>query len=131
MVGLTMVLAMLLGASAVAAPDAPLKPTRVVASSALAPSDGRTFGAENLFDGDPATMWRPDARGALGLGQFVRIDLGAEMDVTAIEVLNGNQRPDRGKDRYCADARAQALWIHADSGGHRSDLGGDERERWR
>ena len=103
-----------------AAPPPPtgevIVPVRVVASSVAAPEGLDTFEAEHLVDGDPTTAWQPTQGGALGLGQWVRVELDRDYLITRIEVLNGWQKQDGPDDRFCTHGSIMSLDSSGDRG---------------
>lgn len=88
-----------------------LTPVAVTASSTRADSD-----VKRLVDGRIDTSWQPDAEGAFGVGQWVRLDFGRVVDVTRIVVHNGVQRTEGDVDRFCSDARAAWIVAYGDRG---------------
>jgi len=103
-----------------------LVPVRVVASSVAATEGLDTFEAEHLVDGDPTTAWQPERGGALGLGQWVRVELDRDYLITRIEVLNGWQKV-AGEDHFCTHGVSTSLEVRGDRGGF--DLWPDRLER--
>ncbi len=94
---------------------APLVAT-ITASSELKPYKQWTFGVAQLADGRLDTSWQPDAQGAYGLGQWVRLDFGKPFEVTRIEVDNGFQTSHEGVDFFCANARVGSFDVLTDGG---------------
>ncbi len=90
--------------------DAPLPVVAVTASSEKPNAPARA-----LIDGKRDTSWQPDADGAYGLGQWIRVDLGTVFDVTSIKLHNGIQRIEGGADQFCRNARAGRVTVYGDS----------------
>ena len=86
--------------------DAPLPVVAVTASSEKPNAPARA-----LIDGKRDTSWQPDADGAYGLGQWIRVDLGTVFDVTSIKLHNGIQRIEGGADQFCRNARAGRVTV--------------------
>lgn len=92
------------------APDPRLPVASVTASSAKASAP-----AALAIDGKAETSWSPDADGAFGIGQWIRLDLGQVVDVTAIDVINGTHRVDGGVDQFCQHGRTSSLRVYGDT----------------
>lgn len=103
--------------AAAAAAEAPRIAVVAVEASSTLPAEGdRRFDAAHLVDGDPQTEWRPHARGAFGVGQWVRLDLGAVHEVTRIEVLVGSHHKGEGSEGFCAVGRPRLAAYGDDAG---------------
>ncbi len=89
---------------------------RVEASSTRAAEGEVKFDAAHLVDGRPETVWQPDARGASGLGQWVRLDFGREVAITGVEILTGAHGGEGAEDAWCDTARPVGLTAYGDSG---------------
>jgi hypothetical protein len=94
-----------------------LAPEPRVPIVAVSASSAKAEGPAALAtDGKAETSWRPDAEGAFGLGQWIRLDLGRVVDVTAFDIVNGVQRLDGGVDQFCQYGRASMLRVYSDTG---------------
>lgn len=103
--------------AAASAAEAPRIAVVAVEASSTLPAEGdRRFDAAHLVDGDPQTEWRPHARGAFGIGQWVRLDLGAVHEVTRIEVLVGSHHKGEGSEGFCAVGRPRLVGYGDDAG---------------
>lgn len=109
MLNVTLALSLMLLAPEPRVPIVPI--VAVTASSAKAEAP-----AALATDGKTETSWRPDAEGAFGLGQWIRVDLGRVVDVTAIDIVNGVQRIDGGVDQFCQYGRTSMLRVYSDTG---------------
>ncbi len=95
-------------AMAIAADPPPPAPT-VTASSTRAGSN-----AAHLVDGKLDSVWFADADGAFGVGQWVRLDFGAEVEISRIAIHNGAHGVVDGQDGFCAHARAASVGVYGD-----------------
>lgn len=99
-------LTLFLEPAAQAAPPRPIKVVGVKVSSALPTWKGYTFDAANLIDGLVDTSWQPAKSDALGVGQWVELDLGEPHEIAYIEIAQGLQKVDpKLGDLFCRNNR--------------------------
>ncbi len=84
----------------------------VRASSYIDPSAERTYGPDNLIDGDPATAWNEGAEG-LGEGEWVRLQFESPVIPARLEVANGYQRDE---ERYTGNGRIEQMTVKYSDG---------------
>jgi len=84
----------------------------VRASSYIEPSAERTYGPDNLIDGDPATAWNEGAEG-LGEGEWVRLHFETPVIPARLEVANGYQRDE---ERYTGNGRIEQMTVKYSDG---------------
>ncbi len=84
----------------------------VRASSYIEPSEERTYGPDNLIDGDPATAWNEDAEG-LGEGEWVRLQFETPIIPARLEVANGYQRDE---ERFTGNGRIEQMTVKYSDG---------------
>ena len=87
-----------------AAPAAPTAPpdeldltdgVKSVATTSFAPpSGGRAFNPRNLVDGKVETAWRPAPSAKNGEGQVIKFEFAKPLEVSALEIANGDQLGD-------------------------------------
>lgn len=111
-----LVLTLALEPMAQAAPPTPIKVVAVKVSSALPKWKEFTFDAANLIDGRVDTSWQPAKSDALGVGQWVELDLGESHQTDHIEIAQGLQKLDpKLGDLFCRNNRfATALLLFED-----------------
>lgn len=99
-----------------AATPPPIKIVGVKVSSALPKWKEYTFDAANLIDGRVDTSWQPAKSDALGVGQWVELDLGEPHQIERIEITQGLQKVDpKLGDLFCRNNRfATALLLFED-----------------
>lgn len=113
---LALALTLVLDPTAQAAPPSPIKVVAVKVSSALPKWKEYTFDAANLIDGRSDTSWQPAKSDALGVGQWVELDLGEPHHIDHIEIAQGLQKVDpKLGDLFCRNNRfATALLLFED-----------------
>ncbi|MBL8787101.1 MAG: discoidin domain-containing protein [Deltaproteobacteria bacterium] len=84
---------------------APLRPRTVLASSTLPRWKGYRFDARQVTDGDLGTSWQPIDKKTGGVGQWLELDFGAPVIVSAITIGNGLQRVDQLGDLFALNNR--------------------------
>jgi len=120
-------LAMTLGppASAAPPPAEEVKVVAVTASSTMPKWKGYTFDAENLIDGRVDTSWQPAKRDAIGVGEWVELDLGAPYELDHVDIAQSLQKVDpKLGDLFCRNNRFGWAYLLFDDGTyswHRAD----------
>src|SRR5690606_8935849 len=73
--------------------------------------------------------WQPDARGASGLGQWVRLDFGREVAITGVEILTWAHGGEGAADAWCETGRPARLTAYGDAGQRLYFWTGDDPRR--
>jgi len=116
---LTFALITLLAPVAQAAPPVPVKVVAVSASSALPKWQGYTFDAANLIDGRVDTSWQPAKKDAMGVGQWIELDLGAPHALSSVQIALGLQKVDpKLGDLFCRNNRFAVARLYFDDGSY-------------
>ena len=98
---------------------ASLRVVAATASSALPKFQSYTFDAANLIDGNVETSWQPAKKDAMGVGQWVELDLGATYEVSSVEIEQGLQKVDpKLGDLFCRNNRFATATLLFDDGSH-------------
>lgn len=113
-------------------------PTKLCASSVLAPQGSNSYGPENLIDDSLATAWVEGVSGT-GEGQTLAWEFGADTDINTLYLINGYTKSER---TFTRNARVASLRVTGSTGAQatlslrdtmdwqRFDLPGMAAQRW-
>ena len=93
-----------------------VKPLKISVSGTHASSDGYTFVASNLTDGDLTTSWQPNGAVAENEQLWVQFDFETHMTVRTIAIGNGFQVRDKHGDQFVKNSRIRKARIRFSDG---------------